>query len=171
MRTIKFRGKRTDNGDWVYGSVYYAEYGGVKTVHIIEHGETVWYSKADDENLAGFVQDCVHDVIPETVGQYTILKDKNGVEIYEGDVVRFIGGTCDFLPCALHYSHSKNQILCVRSLQSGFTLCLPEHHELNSPSEIRNVDNYTFWSHAASLLIIGNIHDNPELLTPQPETK
>ena len=126
MREVLFKGKRIDNGEWVYGGYKLEKVGEyIATVFIIEP-----LTDGVFEN---------HRVIPETVGQYTGLTDKNGKKIFEGDIVRGAWETifqvyCD--DCYLRFRAKDKNGYC------------------------QDIDFYGL----DMLEIIGNIHDNPELL-------
>lgn len=132
MREIEFRGKRTYNGEWVYGSYVKAK----------EH----WHGRGKHEdwifrnvlqNGGWIAVTGRYAVIPETVGQYTGLKDKNGVEIYEGDKVWCLAGER-----ARGVWEYEKQL----TVEYGWTY---EMWEMMQCDEIE---------------VIGNIHDNPELV-------
>jgi len=73
MRQILFRGKRVDNGEWVYGDLN----------HCVIVGKT--HICKVEENLST----TVHEVIPKTVGQYIGKNDMNGQKVYESDIIEF----------------------------------------------------------------------------------
>ena len=128
MREILFRGKRIDNCEWVTG--FYVHYDDTKDNH-----------KDDCDYIVG-IHTGEHfpffEVIPETVGQYTGLTDKNGKRIFEGDIAEYEGEYY-----VVRYSEKYAGFLFTRigSEYSAFT-----------------VFDYK------SCEVIGNIHDNPELL-------
>ena len=126
IREIKFRGKDVETGEWVVG--YFV--GTTDSVAIIIPFEKVNYD-------VGYIGDseCCY-CFPETIGQFTGLYDKNGKEIYEGDILQEIGSGKTVL---VVYEAPQ---FCYADNSFGYKF-------LNLP------ENYT---------VIGNIHDNPELL-------
>lgn len=82
MREILFRGKRTDNGEWVYG--YYTKaryYLNEKEMHVIFAPDGEAFPRNEFSEY--------EEVDPETVCQFTGLYDKNGRKIFEGDIVKY----------------------------------------------------------------------------------
>jgi len=82
MRTILFRGKRIDNGEWVEG-------------YLIDQSEIRVY---DDDKTTGFYTEDDYEVDPATVGQFTGLVDKNENKIFEGDIVKFVDANSEPIP-------------------------------------------------------------------------
>ena len=130
MREVLFRGKRTDNGEWVKGYLY--------ITHIGAHEIGSYDAEINIERFT-------FDVIPETVGQYTGLTDKNGKRIFEGDIVHCVSKL-----------DSADMVIIFECGQ--FRMILAEkYHEYQT-----NVGYYDINCFAKE--VIGNIHDNPELL-------
>ena len=125
MREIKFRGKRLDNGEWLYGSL------------VILNGR---YFIFDDANR--------HEVDPTTVGEFTGLKDRKGIAIYEGDVIRSPLSEDKTRPHRIFY-HTGN---------AAFMGALIDRKEL---CYLRLDQD---WIYKFGKEVIGNIHDHKYLL-------
>lgn len=134
MREILFRGKRIDNGEWVCGYYVYDESG-----QLTEKAAPFIYRLNVHPCGCSLIP---YEVIPETVGQYTGLTDKNGKRIFEGDIVTAYNavGECTHTATAVKWNDffAEWSIGKCNSMYSDGRICSYE--------------------------VIGNIHDNPELL-------
>ena len=136
MREILFRGKRVDNCEWVYG--YYVE--AKHSWH--NHGvHKDWIICSARANGGWFCLEKKHAVIPETVGQYTGLTDKNGTKIFEGDIVKHDFGD----------EQIREQYAVV-------------NYDCKYASFMIIPINDWMYCDKSDCEVIGNIHDNPELL-------
>ena len=129
MREILFRGKRRDNGEWETGSVV---------------GIRIWCSDVRTyiaDKMTGYNT----PVIPETVGQFTGLTDKNGNKIFEGDIIE------------AHFDE------LFPDLATTLIVVWSDYGWFGRDME-GNVDSLEQKWVSDFFEIIGNIHDNPELL-------
>lgn len=147
MREIKFRGKRLENGEWVHGSLVSIH----DTAIIVEDCDFSW--DPDTDITAFWFDKKENEVDPATVGQYTGLKDKNGKEIYEGDIIECIGSDNKPIRHLVRYNDEKGGYSQLLFMGNGLA-CEPYDGGLISQNYICEMGKY----------IIGNIHDNTELL-------
>lgn len=155
MREILFKAKRLDNGEWVEGYL-------CKHPSAVQVGETSpWYihvSPVDPDDVGG-----IYNVNAETVCQYTGLTDKNGVKIWEGDILEWkrkdiLAGGAYALYAKYKYGHR----LVVRCLPAGFMLCQLEDSFPESPSSNGKIDNYSLWNFHGFWEVVGNIYDQED---------
>ncbi len=139
MREIEFRGKRKDNGEWVYGYLIVDEIS--DKYYIFSKGNSC--NETDRIGEEGLLHILTFEVIPETVGQYTRLKDKKGKKIFEGDIVKD-----QYCIYEVVYDGNGYYIQVVKLLKE----CGTAKGLLYDLSDYKDLE------------IIGNIYDNPELL-------
>lgn len=130
MRQIKFRGKRVDNGEWVFGSLDLTD----------NHASILWDRIDNDGDTAPWFA----NVAPETIGQFTEMLDKNGKEIYEGDIVKYYDDIEDELTSSHVIYHKESCSFCV------------------APTKLRG--DYIGITAYRQFEVIGNIHDKLELI-------
>lgn len=142
MHTIKFRGKSLSTGEWVYGWYIREARGlinGLPAINLSQAQIVSFIVYSEEGQLI------IHEVNPKTVGQYIGLKDRNGKEIFKGDILIWYANSCGL----------EKQIV------------------ISDPEIIQDsFDGHCFIfgigypiSHPEKCEIIGNIHDNPDLLT------
>jgi len=166
MREIKFRGKRIDNNEWIYGNIHFPNkiFRGVLICPNTTYGDIAPGMEDNDDfeefKKHGAVIGHYHKVNFLSVGQFTGLHDKNGKEIYEGDVLEIIDmvdvSTDPFEEPVSVKQCIIGEIIYNESL-AGFDIFVIERDlHLKGYCLMDDLqDNYE---------IIGNIYENPELL-------
>lgn len=131
MREILFRGKRTDNGTWAYGYLFC----------IWEKTYLCWGTTNDVPNMK--------EVIPETVGQFTGLTDKNGKKIFEGDICKFKRFNDVHIGKVVFNVTTASFIMWYQPIVGAYGEKATQKMLLSVCDNIE---------------VVGNIHDNPELM-------
>ena len=134
IREVIFRGKRADNGEWIEGSLLGID----------------WCDKPSTYSIAPNTPVSVfYSVIPETVGQYTGLTDKNGNRIFEGDICRFKRFNDIYIGKIVFNVKTASFVMWYQSIVGAYG---------------EKATHKMLLSVCDGIEVIGNIHDNPELL-------
>lgn len=130
----KFRGKRIDNKEWVFGNL------------LQRHDSLGALSLIEVQDKETFEIE-VHQVYPESVGMWTGLRDKNGKDIYEGDLIRF-----------------AERYLYVVKFEDAKFVGYHANNDWGKWGDLYMLGEVGFTKY--NYVVIGNVHDNAELLTP-----
>ena len=134
IREVIFRGKRADNGEWIEGSLLGID----------------WCDKPSTYSIAPNTPVSVfYSVIPETVGQYTGLTDKNGKRIFEGDICRFKRFNDVHIGKIVFNATTASFVMWYQPIVGAYGEKATQKMLLSVCDDIE---------------VIGNIHDNPEIL-------
>lgn len=154
MREILFRGKRIDNGEWVEGNYYKIPAPPVCFKEDLKTVRDKHYIILENPNSYpdwGMPRQMVQvEVIPETVGQYTGLTDKNGKKIFEGDIVKTWRNTIGKIEFGQYWDEETEEDFY------GYAWIGKDKYGESITLSLNKCWN----GHE----VIGNIHDNPELL-------
>lgn len=134
MREILFRAKRIDNGEWTEGYVFELQPGQYMICDRIQ------YDRPSTLPVWEFFRYCTHEIVPETLCQYTGLKDMNGNLIWENDIV---SGYFNHKKITGFIKYGSNAVYYIER-EGSYGI---------------HLDNSEDW-----LEVIGNIFDTPELL-------
>ena len=134
MREILFHGKRADNGEWVEGDVLQTRY----------HSGHIEYQIMPQTPVSSAVP-----VLPETVGQYTGLTDRNGKRIFEGDICKFKRFNDVHIGKVVFNVTTASFIMWYQPIVGAYGEKATQKMLLSVCDNIE---------------VVGNIHDNPELL-------
>ena len=145
LREIKFRGKRIDNGEWVYGGYSFCE-----------KDNTHWITVMGLDHIShiGWHQ----EVVPETVGQFIGIKDRSGTDIFEGDIVQL------FCPW---FQQSKSVLGVVFYNKTEFLI--KGRGFTRDLSGIEIDDGWAGGSIEVEYKVVGNIYDNAGLIPKEIE--
>lgn len=149
MRQIKFRGKRPDNGKWIYGFVFQ---------------EGIYSFMLHPEHFKA--PECACEVLTETVGQFTGLQDRNNFDIYEGHICKHhwklyhpIEGSEEVTESAI------DEVGTIEYMGDSFGFVRNDRKSSMWGGLDTNNGNKPHGPHNDHWFeIIGNVHDNPELL-------
>lgn len=150
MRKIIFRAKRIDNGEWIFG------------VPVEQNGDVVLVGDLDSYRMVYDLWENAAYVLPETVGQYIGLTDKNGKKIFEGDIIKSDNGRV-----------SAISVVKYGEFEPKLFYDLWQFHLLKRPKvkmcglfakDIESNEEMLVSNCSKLIEVIGNVYDTPELL-------